>query len=216
MNSCKIEVSDCVRYLGVLIGSKLLFKQHISMISIKLSRAVGIMYKLKHILPAYVLKQLYFAFFHPHLLYGIIIWAATFKSYLEPLNILQNKAIKIIDNRKWCDRVTPIYKHLHILKLEDLLNLETSKFMFKLMNGSQLQPGIFSSFFTKVSNIHSRITRSSLNNSLYLPNLRSNRLQRSIRYRGVKIWNDVPNDLTCCTLRGFVHKYRQHLFQSYD
>ena len=186
------------------------------MISSKLSRAVGIMYKLKHILPAYVLKQLYFAFFHPHLLYGIIIWAATFKSYLEPLNILQNKAIKIIDNRKWCDRVTPIYKHLNILKLEDLLNLETSKFMFKLMNGSQLQPGIFSSFFTKVSNIHSRITRSSLNNLLYLPNLRSNRLQRSIRYRGVKIWNDVPNDLTCCTLRGFVHQYRQHLFQSYD
>ena len=216
MNSCKIQVSDCVRYLGVLIDSKLLFKQHISMISTKLSRAVGIMYKLKHILPAYVLKQLYFAFFHPHLLYGIIIWAATFKSYLEPLNILQNKAIKIIDNRKWCDRVTPIYKHLNILKLEDLLNLETSKFMFKLMNGSQLQPGIFSSFFTKVSNIHSRITRSSLNNLLYLPNLRSNRLQRSIRYRGVKIWNDVPNDLTCCTLRGFVHQYRQHLFTSYD
>jgi len=45
-----------------------------------------------------VIKQLYYAFFHPQLLYGLIIWGVTFKSYLNPLQILQNKALKAISD----------------------------------------------------------------------------------------------------------------------
>ena len=56
-------------------------------------------------------------------------------------------------------------------------------------------PTFFTKYFKKVSQIHFRVTRSSVNNKLYLPRYRSNRLQRSLKYRGVKVWNDVPYNL---------------------
>ena len=56
-------------------------------------------------------------------------------------------------------------------------------------------PNSFIKYFKKVSQIHSRVTRSSNNNMLCLPRYRSNRLQRSLKYRGVKVWNGVPCNL---------------------
>ena len=32
-------------------------------------------------------------------------------------------------------------------------------------------------------------------NQLYIPRFRTNRLQRSVKYRGVKVWNDIPNEI---------------------
>ena len=40
LNSSLIEVTDCIKYLGVLIDSKLYFNFHIDMIRKKLSRAL--------------------------------------------------------------------------------------------------------------------------------------------------------------------------------
>ena len=88
---------------------------------------------------------------------------------------------------QWSSNSEPLFKKNKILKLEDLIKLETSKLMF---NFDKL-PNCFTKYFKKVSEIHSRVTRSSDNNMLYLPKYRSNRLQRSLKYRGVKVWNDV-------------------------
>ena len=77
LNSSIIAISDSINYLGVLIDSKLLFHDHIHKIRSKLSRAVGILCKLKNLFPSCILKKLYFAFFHSHLLYCLTIWSAT-------------------------------------------------------------------------------------------------------------------------------------------
>ena len=54
-------------------------------------------------------------------------------------------------------------------------------------------PQSFSDFFFKASEISGRTTRSSGNRlSLYIPRYNTNRLQRSIKYQGVKIWNSIP------------------------
>ena len=54
-------------------------------------------------------------------------------------------------------------------------------------------PQSFSDFFIKVSEIPGRTTRSSGNrHSLYIPRYNTNRLQQSIKYQGVKIWNSTP------------------------
>ena len=71
LNSSILQVSNNINYLGVIIDSKLLFKEHILKLKSKLSRAVGIMCKLKHIVPLRILIRLYYAFFYSHLLYGL-------------------------------------------------------------------------------------------------------------------------------------------------
>ena len=58
LNSSIIAISDSINYLGVLINSKLLFHDHIYKIRSKLSRAVGILCKLKNLFPSCILKKL--------------------------------------------------------------------------------------------------------------------------------------------------------------
>ena len=87
--------------------------------------------------------------------------------------------------------LTPYYSKLNILKLPDLNKLETAKFVIDLCTIPFLN--LFQDFFVKVSEISGRTTRSSDNrHSLYIPRYNTNRLQRSIKYQVVKIWNSTP------------------------
>ena len=48
LNSSTFAISDSINYLGILIYSKLLFRDHTHKVQNKLSRAVVILYKLKN------------------------------------------------------------------------------------------------------------------------------------------------------------------------
>ena len=69
LNACTIKNSECIKLFGILIDSKVNFRNHINVLQNKLLRAVGIMSKLRHTMPSNILKRLYFAFFYSHLLY---------------------------------------------------------------------------------------------------------------------------------------------------
>ena len=87
--------------------------------------------------------------------------------------------------------------------------------MFKIERN--LQPSIFGDYFRKVSQIHSKTTRSSENNLLYLPKYRTNRLQRSVKFIGVKIWNNVPNHFKHLSSYLLFQKYhKSYLIASYE
>ena len=94
----KTSSSQICKYLGVLLDDKLNFKPHIFELETKLAKAVGILSKLRHILPLSVLRLFYFSLIHPHLLYAFPIWGSTFPSYFKKFQRLQNKSIGIIFN----------------------------------------------------------------------------------------------------------------------
>ena len=71
-----ITISETAKYLGVMIDSKLNFQNHIKIIESKLSRGVGILYRLKAVLPREALCKIYFAPFHTHLLYGLGVYVS--------------------------------------------------------------------------------------------------------------------------------------------
>ena len=116
---------------------------------------------------------------------------------------------------QWSSNSDPLFRKNKILKLDDLIKLETSKLMFNL-DRCKL-PTSFTKYFKKLSQIHFRVTRSSVNNKLYLPRYRSNRLQRSLKYRGVKVWNDVPCNLkkNCYSIYNFGCMYKRYILNSY-
>ena len=107
LNNSSILISISAKYLGVTIDSLLKFDKHISSVKHKISRAVGIISKLRHFLPTNALLNVYYAFIHPHLLYGLPIWGLSFPSHLKKLTVLQNKAIKLIGGGLPRDRATP-------------------------------------------------------------------------------------------------------------
>ena len=95
-----------------MIDLKLNFENHIKIIETKLSRGVGILHRLKAVLPREVLCKIYFALFHPHLLYGLMVWGSTFPTYMIKLESLQNKAVKIIGGGTTRKSPTPFYSQL--------------------------------------------------------------------------------------------------------
>ena len=66
LNNSPITLTNHVKYLGVFIESKLNFHFYLNVVVNKLFRSVGILYKLKHVLPKNALLKLYYSLIHPH------------------------------------------------------------------------------------------------------------------------------------------------------
>ena len=60
----KIFQTDHVKFLGVLLDETLGWKPHLLELSRKLTRSVGIFYKLRHYIPLDTLKSVYYALFY--------------------------------------------------------------------------------------------------------------------------------------------------------
>ena len=73
------------------MDSTLSWKFHISNISKKISRSIGIMYKLRPFLPLKIMKNVYYSLIYSHIIYAIEVWGSTFKTELNKILILQKK-----------------------------------------------------------------------------------------------------------------------------
>ena len=67
INKHAIDESNHVKYLGILIDSKLTFKNHIEELNKKVARAVGVLYKLRPYVTTKILTSVYYAIIYPFL-----------------------------------------------------------------------------------------------------------------------------------------------------
>ena len=121
-----ISANDQIKYLGITIDSRLNFEKHIGIVAKKISRSLGVMCKLRNVLPPKALLVLYYSMIHPHLLYGITIWGNTYEKYLKRLRTLQNKAVKVLGCGRWQDHASAYYSQLKYLKIRRSLYLRSS------------------------------------------------------------------------------------------
>ena len=140
----------------------------------------------------------------PHIQHTLPVWGSTYPIFMSKLCVLQNKAIKLICDGKKSDHVTSYYSKLNILKLQDLYKHEVAKIVFQFSRDNL--PLTLQHLFSKTSEILFRNTRSSTNiynlqqctliSSTNIYNLQqSTRLQKSIKYKGVKIQNKISLNL---------------------
>jgi uncharacterized protein YpbB len=76
-----------IKYLGVYFDPYLNFKYHVQQLSLKLSRALFQIRRVKNILSKEALKTLYFSLFHCHIVYAIETWSLASKSLIDDLFI---------------------------------------------------------------------------------------------------------------------------------
>ena len=85
-----------IKYLGVVIDCHLNWKAHISYLTKKLNRNIGALSKLRHFVTTDILTNLYYSLLYPFFTYGLIAWGNKYSTTINPLFILQKKAICII------------------------------------------------------------------------------------------------------------------------
>ena len=111
----KIFESSNIKYLGLLMDSRLTWKFHINELSKKLSRAIGILYKIRAYSPQPILISLYFAIFHSHLTYGLPVWGSASKNLINNIVLLQKRALRVITSADYHAHTKPIMKETKIL-----------------------------------------------------------------------------------------------------
>ena len=108
----KIEVTDQVKYLGILLNNTLTWVTHLNDLIKKLNCAIGLLVKIRHYTPKFSLKGIYCSIFNSHLIYGCQVWGQREieSQLLKTIGTLQDKAIRIINFLPNETTVQNIYK----------------------------------------------------------------------------------------------------------
>ena len=179
-----------------------------------MSRAVGIISKLRYFFPLATLLLLYYSLVHPHLLFGLLVlWGNTYSTYLDKIQRLQNKAIHIIINSNARASANPLYRKLGILKVSDLYKFEIAKIMCQ--HSKQSLPFCFTTFFNNLTDMHNRHTRATKKKHFYLSKFSTIRCQKSIQQQGVEIRNTIPVELRNLTFKLFKSKFKSIILENY-
>ena len=119
INGRPIKKVTQFNFLGLILQSNMSWSMHTDHISLKVSKAIGIIYRLKDVYPLLVLQTLYNTLILPYFNYCILSWSATI-SNCNRLHLLQNKALRLISNSNYNAHTEPIHKNLRLLKLTDM------------------------------------------------------------------------------------------------
>ncbi|PNF23822.1 hypothetical protein B7P43_G15913 [Cryptotermes secundus] len=180
-NGKYIEETVNTKFLGLQIDSHLSWSNHIDKLIPKLSGACYAVRSMFHVSNTETLKLIYFAYFHSVMKYGIIFWGNS--SYSQKIFILQKKIVRIMAGVKPRESCKNIFKRLEILTLP-------CEYIFSLM--------IFivknQEFFPTNSTIHNVNTRNK--NQLHRPVASLSCFQKSAYYTGIKIFNNLPPNIT--------------------
>ena len=197
INNNHIKRVNTIKFLGVFIDDKLSWSQHIGHIRNKISKSIGMLSCARRNLNRDTLKKLYFAFIHPYLNYCLDVWGQCSRYHFQSLFKLQKRAMRVITFSNKIAHSAPLFESLEVLPLQSMYIMSVTLFMYKFYY--RLLPPVIDEFFQHNTTIHSHNTRQST--LLHVPIIRSQFSMHSIRFRGVLLWNQLPqfvniNELT--------------------
>ena len=130
----RIYPSKYVKYLGLLIDSKLTWSFHIKSLASKLTRAIGMLAKVRHFVNKSTLHNIYNGIFSSLLTYGCQIWGQHINSHVKRIIKLQDKAIRVINFADFRAPTSQLYKSSDILKFMDIITLNNYMYVHDSFN----------------------------------------------------------------------------------
>ena len=204
MSGVQLSLERSGMFLGVLLDSELKFSQHINHTCKKISKTIGILFRIRHFIPKKVALNLYYALAFPYLNYNILVWGSTFSTHLNPLLILQKRIIRIIDEIGYRDHTNQSFFSNSILKLPEIHKYSVALFVFKNFQ-----------LFDQNLSFHDHFTRQreDLRSTFY----RTRKSQTSIKYTGPSIWNSIPPSIKHVTSElSFKRQLKRHFINGYS
>src|SRR6218665_1543207 len=147
------------KFLGIHIDQYLTWEDHIKVISNKISKNLGIIRKIGHLLPTKVLTSLYYTLINPYLLYGNTVWSSNYNSRTRCLVILQKRIIRIIARLKYFDHSHESFINLSIMKFKHINTYTTGLYTYKSLY-NLLSPATIK-LMTTINEVHEHFTRGS-------------------------------------------------------
>ena len=183
LNGQSISEVDKTTFLGVVVDKYLSWKDHITYISNKISKGIGILIRTRHLLFRHTLLYLYNSLIKPHFTYCISTWGNTSKTHTNKLIILQKKVVRIISYADFHAHTKLLLFKLNILTVVHLYQYAVCKLIYNSLHGTA--PIFLCTMFEK-----NRNKRNSQNlRSFYHKKKLS---EQGVKYCGPQIWNKLP------------------------
>jgi len=112
---CKINLTNSIKFLGIILDSSLTWKKHIDHTNSKLNSLGYILRSLRSVLSLKIIKQIYTSYVHSVLNYGIIFWGNLL--YSRTIFITQKRIVRFIMKVKARDSCWAMFSKLGILTL---------------------------------------------------------------------------------------------------
>ena len=192
INGISLKRVNSSKCLGVEIDEFLTWDAHIASISRKVSSGIGVLKKIKPFFPTFNLISVYQSIVEPYFDYCSIVWDDISDHLTDKLQILQNRAARVITGADYRMHISELLSKLGWSSLKEKRNKQKALMMFKIMNG--MTPPYLEDIFTRnigrsVYNL--RISR----RDLALPAVKTDYYRNSFAYTGAKVWNALPEEM---------------------
>jgi hypothetical protein len=139
------------------------------------------------------------------------VWGMS--AHTNKLYKLQKRAIRIIMEAKYNHPTKDLFTALHIMPLPDRIKYKNMCLVFKSLK--KLVPSYMTDMFKYVNQSHSRLTRASTQNKLYIPKAKLNIYKSSFAIQGASEWNTLDTATSQAeTLGSFKHCYLKHYWST--
>ena len=166
----------------------------------KVSRAIGVLYKLRPFVTSKIVTNVYYAIIYPFLLYGIVVWGNAGKTLLTPLHVMQKKFVRMAT----CNDSTPtsgplshtppLFFKLKILNIFDIYKLQLAKLVHESIN--IIGPAHRLIKFNLASDVHCHETRFAKHGNFHVSSVRTTRFGlKGLQIEGAKLWENLPNNI---------------------
>lgn len=120
---------DKIKYLGVTLDEKLLWKEHLMQLRAKLRKLNFLFFHLKNFFREKYLKKLYHPLYESVMTYGIIHWGAS--NHIQPIKMVQNRVCRSILSLAPQTSESTIYPGMGAMELNNIYKYRMRMFMFK-------------------------------------------------------------------------------------
>ena len=217
-----IERKPVARFLGVLVDEKLTWSHHIAAVKSKMSRYIGVLYKLRNIIPIKARVLTFNSLVQSHINYCSLVWGSTTKNKIDSLFSTQKKAMRAIMpgwvNYFYKEGICPshtksTFTQHSILTVQNVILKNMLLFMNKIHNHPHLLP-------TSVNNTISTDSPSPLSptdyNSNWYSQYSSTSYKTSAFFKGPLLYSNIMSgntELNITTLNYYKRTVKSYLLK---
>ena len=162
--------------LGVLIDEHLTWDKQLENVQTKVSRGIGMLRRMRKVVPKTTLIKVYNAIILPHFDYCSLVWDNCSDYLIDKLQKLQNRAARVITGRSYKTRSRDVLKELQWQPLKERFEHKKLLFMHKIRNNEF--PNSILNMFKLKTNSHYNLRRNNRDFILDKPN--TNFMKKSI------------------------------------
>lgn len=206
INNDEIECVKSIKYLGVIIDSKLNFNEHCDYVCKKIAKKLAFLGRIRSKVSKACAINIYNTIILPHFNYCSTILFLCNQQQLQRLQILQNRGMRIILKCGIRTHIRDMLNKLKWMNIRNCLTYNALVLIFKLKNN--LLPSYMQRHIDYVGGYYYLRNRGDFRLPLY----RKTSTQNSLLYKGTQVFNNLPSNIKNeLRLSIFKKKIKEHL-----